>query len=261
MGGWDAGVGIPFSIDRKSIIFMILTIIGATYSISFAWTIHRDDHKYLFFVLFLEGSMMALFQATDIFTLFILLELITILAGILITYEKEGISVKAGLYYLLINTVGMTIYLMGGVILLYNSVGVLDMQLIREAIGSGPYTPIQYAALGCFFNSVCCEDSHVSAEQLAATCTWVGPPFPISALLSGLLVKLGVYGLMRFMDVFNSDVYMNLILVLGVVTAIFGVWMAMLQKDIKLILAYHTVSQMGGLIIMGGLSSGKMVDS
>lgn len=61
---------------------------------------------------------------------------------------------------------------------------------------------------------------------------------------------------MRFMDVFNSDVYMNLILVLGVVTAIFfGVWMAMLQKDIKLILAYHTVSQMG-LIIMG-LSSGK----
>lgn len=253
MGGWDAGVGIPFSIDRKSIIFMILTIIGATYSISFAWTIHRDDHKYLFFVLFLEGSMMALFQATDIFTLFILLELITILAGILITYEKEGISVKAGLYYLLINTVGMTIYLMG-VILLYNSVGVLDMQLIREAIGSGPYTPIQYAALGCFLTAFAVKTAMFPLSS------WLplahgSAPSQISALLSGLLVKLGVYGLMRFMDVFNSDVYMNLILVLGVVTAIFGVWMAMLQKDIKLILAYHTVSQMG-LIIMG-LSSGK----
>lgn len=253
LGGWDRGVGIPFRIDQKSIIFMILTTIGISYSISFDWNAHRDDHKYLFFVLFLEGTMMALFQAGDIFTLFILLELVTILAGILITYEKEGISVKAGLYYLLVNSVGMTIYLMG-VILLYNSIGVLDMGLIQEVIGKGPMNAVQCAALGCFITAFAIKTAMFPVSS------WLplahgSAPTQMSALLSGLLVKLGVYGLMRFMEIFDATSYLNLILVLGVTTALFGVLMAMLQKDIKLILAYHTISQMG-LIIMG-LASGK----
>jgi len=253
LGGWERGVGIPFRLDQKSIIFMIMTTIGISYSISYDWTNHRDDHKYLFFILFLEGSMMAVFQAADIFTLFILLELITILAGILITYEKEGISVKAGLYYLLVNSVGMTIYLMG-VILMYNSVGVLDMGLIHEAIGSGPLDPVQCAALGCFLTAFAVKTAMFPVSS------WLplahgSAPTQMSALLSGLLVKLGIYGLMRFMDIFDLNGFINLVLTLGIVTAIFGVLMAMLQKDIKLILAYHTVSQMG-LIIMG-LASGK----
>ncbi|WP_430885767.1 complex I subunit 5 family protein [Fusibacter sp. JL216-2] len=253
LGGWDRGVGIPLRVDQKSLIFMVMTVIGVTYFISFDWTAHRDDHKYLFFILFLQGSLMALFQAADIFTLFILLELITILAGILITYEKEGISVKAGLYYLLINSVGMTIYLMG-VILLYNSVGVLDMGLIQEAVGSGPMTALQCAALGCFITAFAVKTAMFPVSS------WLplahgSAPTQMSALLSGLLVKLGIYSLMRFMEIFSSQAYLHLILVLGVSTAIFGVGMAMLQSDIKLILAYHTVSQMG-LIIMG-LASGK----
>ncbi len=253
MGGWDRGVGIPFRIDQKSIVFMVLTTIGITYSITYDWTKHRTDHKYLFFLLFMEGAMMALFQASDIFTLFILLELITILAGILITYEKEGISVKAGLYYLLVNTVGMTIYLMG-VILLYISVGVLDMGLIKEALMVGPLNPLECAALGCFITAFAVKTAMFPVSS------WLplahgSAPTQMSALLSGLLVKLGVYGLMRFMEIFDATDFLNLILALGVTTALFGVLMAMLQKDIKLILAYHTVSQMG-LIIMG-LASGN----
>lgn len=253
LGGWERGVGIPFRIDQKSIIFMVLTTIGITYCISFDWTIHRDDHKYLFFILFLEGAMMAVFQTADIFTLFILLELITILAGILITYEKEGISVKAGLYYLIVNSVGMTIYLMG-VILMYNSVGVLDMELIKEAIGSAPLSTIQCAALGCFLTAFAVKTAMFPVSS------WLplahgSAPTQMSALLSGLLVKLGVYGLMRFMEIFDMTLFNDLVLTLGIMTALVGVGMAMLQKDIKLILAYHTVSQMG-LIIMG-LASGK----
>ncbi len=253
LGGWEQGVGIPIKVDQKSIIFMILTAIGTTYSITFSWIEHRDDHKYLFFILFLEGALMALFQAGDIFTLFILLELITIIAGILITYEKEGISVKAGLYYLLINSVGMTIYLMG-VILIYNSVGVLDMALMREALSKAPLTAIQHAALGCFITAFAVKTAMFPVNS------WLpfahgSAPTQMSALLSGLLVKIGIYGLLRFMEVFPVTSYMHHILALGVVTAIYGVVMAMLQKDLKLILAYHTISQMG-LIIMG-LASGK----
>lgn len=253
LGGWKQGVGIPLRIDQKSIIFMVLTVIGTTYSITFSWIEHRDDHKYLFFILFLEGALLALFQAGDIFTLFILLELITILAGILITYEKEGASVKAGLYYLLINSVGMTIYLMG-VILIYNSVGVLDMELIKAQLDGVELSAVQHGALGCFITAFAVKTAMFPVNS------WLpyahgSAPTQMSALLSGLLVKIGVYGLLRFMEIFPVTSYIHLVLVLGIVTALYGVIMAMLQKDLKLILAYHTISQMG-LIIMG-LASGK----
>lgn len=253
LGGWARGVGIPVYMDYKSIIFMILTVIGITYCVAFDWFSHRDDHKYLFFLLFLEGALMAVFQAGDVFTLFILLELITILVCILITYKKEGVSVKAGLYYLLVNSVGMTIYLLG-VILLYNSTGVLDMMMLKSLLAAGPLTTIQCAALGCFITAFAVKTAMFPVGS------WLplahgSAPTQISALLSGLLVKLGIFSLLRFMDIFDMGKYLNLILIIGIATAFFGVIMAMLQRDIKLILAYHTVSQMG--LILMGMASGK----
>ena len=252
LSGWARGVGIGLRVDQTSIVFMILTTIGMTYSIAYDWVSHRDDHKYLFFLLFMEGAILALFQAADIFTVFILLELVTILAGILITYKKEGISVKAGLYYLLVNSVGMTIYLMG-VILIYNSTGVLDMVLLSEILNGSALTAIQYAALGAFITAFAIKSA------LFPVSSWLplahgSAPTQISAFLSGLLVKIGIYGLLRVMSMFGQVTYFNLILVFGIVTSLFGVGMAMLQKDIKLILAYHTISQVGLMVI--GLASG-----
>jgi len=255
LSGWERGVGIGLRIDKTSIIFMLLTTIGMTYSVAFDWKSHRDDHKYIFFLLFIEGAILALFQAADIFTLFILLELITILACILITYKKEGISVKAGLYYLLVNSVGMTIYLMG-VILLYNTEGLLDMVLLKEVLTSAPLQTMHYVVLGTFITAFSIKSA------LFPVGSWLplahgSAPTQISALLSGLLVKIGIYGLIRMIDMFGYGAYYDILLIIGIVTSIGGVSMAMLQKDIKLILAYHTISQVGLMVI--GLASGSAV--
>jgi multicomponent Na+:H+ antiporter subunit D len=74
-------------------------------------------------------------------------------------------------------------------------------------------------------------------------------PAYISALLSGLLVKTGIYGLIRFIDIYNVPEIFPLIFWLGFFTALSGIVFAVAQKDIKGILAFHTISQIG-LIIM-----------
>ena len=83
-----------------------------------------------------------------------------------------------------------------------------------------------------------------------------GAPTAVSAILSGLYVKGGVYLMLRMQDMFSPAIGANeLFLWMGIFTAIAGIVMAVCQKDVKLILAYHTVSQMG--LIVAGLNMGN----
>ncbi len=88
LGGWDRGVGIPLRVDQKSLIFMVMTVIGVTYFISFDWTAHRMIINTCSSFSSYKGHLWHFFKRR-IFYPVILLELITILAGILITYEKR----------------------------------------------------------------------------------------------------------------------------------------------------------------------------
>lgn len=248
LGGHIKGIGIALHMDRLSIIFVMITILGIGYALSFDWKNHSDDHKYVFFVLILEGTLMAFFQARDLFTLFILLEMSTILSVVLIVYERKANAVRAGLYYLLINTLGMTVYLLG-IVFIYHQVGFLDMDKVVVYIQNEGVNPLILAAVGCFLTAFCLKSA------LFPLGSWLpkahsAAPAQISAFLSGLLVKLGIYGLIRISLIFGLSFFGDFLLCIGALTALVGVSMAMLQKDMKLILAHHTVSQMG-LIIMG----------
>lgn len=251
LGGWSREIGIEIKIDNLSFLFLLMAVIIWWIILVYAWSQKKADYKFLFFLMFLQGCFNAFVMANDFFTLFVLIEIITIISAILILYKKDGISVKAGLYYLLFNSFGMAFYLFG-LIFLYLKVGTENMSIMAEVFSTGAYTDLNfsfaYVSFTCFFVALCVKAALFPVYDWLPRAHTAAPAY-ISALLSGLLVKSGIYGLLRILDIFNFiDIY-DLLFYLGFFTAVSGFVFAISQKDIKAILAFHTISQIG-LIIM-----------
>lgn len=251
LGGWQSEIGIELRVDNLSMLFITMAIIIWWVVLIYSWDQRKHDFKFLFFLLFLEGSFIAFLQTNDFFTVFVLMEIVTIISAILILYKKDGISAKAGLYYLLFNSFGMMIYLLG-LALLYLKVGTLNMSLVKEYLiqtdtlsNSYSIVKVSYA---CFIVSMCVKAALFPVYEWLPRAHTAAPAY-ISALLSGLLVKTGVFGLIRVMYVFQVDGIYDFMFYLGFFTAISGIFFAVSQKDIKAILAFSTISQIG-LIIM-----------
>lgn len=251
LGGWDRSIAIELSIDHLSLMFMTMAVIIWWVVTLYAWKNKQNDFKFLFFLYFLEGCFLAFLQVNDFFTIFVLMEVITIISTILILYKKDGISVKAGLYYLLFNSFGMVIYLFG-VMLLYLKVGTLNMSLIAEYLSTHNLMAAEFSLIhlsfACIFVSMCVKAALFPVYDWLPRAHTAAPSY-ISALLSGLLVKTGIYGLIRVLSVFKVHEIYSFMFYLGFFTALSGIIFAISQKDIKGILAFSTISQIGMIIM------------
>lgn len=248
LGPWNKAIGITFLIDNLSMVFVALTIFIWTLIILYSWNKREHEYKFLFFLLFLEGAFIALLFSNDLFNIFVVLDIITILSTILIIYKKDGFSVRAGLYYLVFNSVGILFYLLG-LILLYSFTGTLNMDTIKVKIEFFRDTNIVKLSYVFIMAAVGVKSA------LFPVYNWLprahsAAPSGVSALLSGLLVKSGLYAFIRMNQMFNIDLLNDFFFLLGFVTGFLGVLFALTQKDIKQILAFHTISQIG-IMLMG----------
>lgn len=252
-GLWDERIGISLRNDALSMSFVFLSIFMWWMVLLYTMYAKEKEYNFLFFLLFLEGVFLGLLQSNDLFNMFVFLELTTLLVTILIAFIKTGESFRAALYYLLLNTSGVLAFLLG-IILLYNTFGTINLQIIAGQMSSvyDGQTLIKFAFVLML--------AGVSVKTaLFPVFTWLPRAHGvahsgISALLSGLIVKGGIYMFLRITYIFEGAdfSYQPFFFWIGVLTALTGVIFAISQKDIKQILAYHTVSQVG--IIMMGLS-------
>lgn len=250
-GGWSKEIGIALKNDYLSLIFILLTIFLWWIVLIYCWDKRKSDYKFFFFLLFLEGAFLGLLQTNDLFNLFVFIEIATIISSILILYKKDGYSVRAGLYYLLFNSVGMIFYLMG-LIFLYNLTGTLNMDIITERII--PLRGTDSIRLSYIFMIAAIGVK----SAFFPVYNWLpkahsAAPSSISALLSGLLVKSGLYAFIRLNSMYGIETFKEFFFFLGFFTALSGAIFANSQKDIKQLLAFSTISQIG--IIVMGLSS------
>lgn len=251
LGGWKDGIAIELKLGYINMLFLAMVAISFWYVFFYVWDKRKDDHKFLFFTLFLQGSLFAMFCVNDLFTMYVLLELNTIISSILIIYKKDGESIRAGFYYLIYNSLAMSIYFLG-VIIMYIKFGTLNITVITANAHLYQSETIFKFAIGLFISAFAMKSAIVPLFS------WLpiahsSAPSSISALLSGLIVKTGVYGLILTLSIFDSRDLCKLLFVLGVLTSVIGFLYAITQLDIKKILAYHTVSQVGLIII--GISS------
>ncbi len=251
IGNWNERIAITLRNDSLSMAFIFLSIFMWWVILIYCWEKRKEDGKFLFFLLFLEGTFLGILQTNDLFNLFVFIEITTIISTILIIYKKDGYSVRSGLYYLLFNSVGMIFYLIG-LILLYNISGTLNMSIISNNILQIKDTYAVKLSYIFIISAIGVKSAFFPVYN------WLprahgSAPSSISALLSGLLIKSGLYAFIRFNHIFNYNNFHEFFFVLGFFTAISGALFAISQKDIKQILAFHTISQIG--IILMGLSS------
>lgn len=253
-GGWDDRIGISLSNDPLSMGFVFLSLISWWAVLLYVFDTKKTDHTFLFFLMFLQGVFLGLLQTNDLFNMFVFLELTTIIVTILIAFNKAGDSFRAGLYYLLLNTSGVLAFLIG-IIMVYFVFGTINIHRIADAM------PLLSNHLIVKFAYILMLSGISVKSALFPVFTWLpkahgAAKSPISALLSGLIVKGGLYLFIRINIMFATAGfnYGDFFFVIGAVGAILGVVFAFSQTSIKQLLAYSTVSQVG--LITMALASG-----
>lgn len=255
LGGYPVGIGISLKSDIVSAVMIMLVIFLFTNMIVFNY--HKDYINYLFRLLFLilEGLICALFLTNDLFNMFVLIEISTIIVSILIIFKKYSQSIYDGIIYLFSNLIAASFFLFG-MGFLYRYFGVLDIALLTEAVAkfdnpSALYLPFAMIVTGLSLKSAVMP----LFSWLPKAHGTPSAPSIVSAILSGIYIKCGLFVFVRVSGIFQGVIDVGQIfVVLGALTSVVGFIFALSQTDIKLILAYHTVSQVG--LMMLGLSLG-----
>ena len=253
------GLGLVLRLNMLSWFFAIaISSLGAL-SIIFSLSYIRAREKTDFYFLMMglvNAAMLGIVLAGDLVSFYIFWEIMSWCAFLLISYNR-GPALAAGIKYIIMSIIGSVIFLVG-MLSLYVSFDTLDISQVASAITSASpgYILFILIAFGIAFgikNAVLpfhtwLPDAHSEA------------PAPFSAVLSGLLVKMGTYGfLLVFYVIIGLKLFLGLgsglfsfhyiLCLLGAVTIIIPTFIAMLQTDAKRLLAWSTVGQAGYIIL------------
>ncbi|MBS7526096.1 hypothetical protein KHM83_05370 [Fusibacter paucivorans] len=252
-----SSVGIPYgmmlNMDRLAWLMLVLNNALFLFMTIFNRDKHYMDPLFIFLFLGLQGLINGIFLAYDLFNTYLLIEVSTVAVSILIMYKRDSRSMYDGMIYLLVNMFAMVFFLMG-IGYLYKYFGVLDIASVKTAIGAVEDRQILYLPYAFILTGVSLKAAIMPLfSWLPKAHGTPSAPSIVSAVLSGIYVKTGVYLLIRVHEAFTPLPMNNVFIVMGIITAILGFTFAIAQKDIKLILAYHTISQVGLILI--GISS------
>jgi len=246
------GVGYRVGVDGLSLPLVILTGVLTVLSIVYSWRVEVRVKEYMFLFLLLQTAMVGVFVALDLFLFFIVWELTIVpmyfLIGIWGGPRKEYAAIKFFLYTL-VGSLAMLV----GILLLYLHADprTFDLrQLIQQRPLAGDLRLAQVAFWGFFLSFAIkvpmwpfhtwLPDAHVEA------------PTAGSVILAGVLLKLGTYGFVRyslglFPEVFRS--FAVPIAILALLGIVYGVLVAMAQRDLKKLVAYSSVNHMGFVML------------
>jgi multicomponent Na+:H+ antiporter subunit D len=255
-GGWQPPFGIAFAADRLSALFvalhavLLLVAFAALRPEAHGETVVRRAHPLLFLLtLGLFGS----FLTADLFDLFVMFELVLVTSYLLLQVPGTRRSLSATLPTLVINLVASALFL-AGLGVLYGITGSTSIaDLSRELPGAPP--ELRRIAL------VMLVMAFATKAALVPFCFWMPASYPtlsapLAALFAGIMTKLGVYALLRIMPFIVLDPLLPQLLVgAGGLSALLGVLGALSQYEMRRLLAFHSVSQVGFVVLALGLAS------
>ncbi|MEQ9358437.1 cation:proton antiporter [Coleofasciculus chthonoplastes] len=223
--------GVTLIADELSGFFILTNALVTTAVILYCWHTNKTAFFYTQMII-LHGCVNAAFVCADFISLYVALEVIGIAAFLLIAYPRTNRSIWVALRYLLFSNVAMLFYLMGAA-LVYQA----NSSFAYEGLSNAPIEAIALIFLGLL------SKGGIFVSGLWLPLTHSESETPVSALLSGVVVKAGVFPLMRFaLMVPEIDPIVRLF---GLGTAVLGVGYAVFEKDSKRMLAFHTISQLG----------------
>lgn len=253
LGGWPTPFGIVFAADMLSSLFAVMATTVVAAGILYTLGCKDKSTTYpVFMPLFLcmgAGLNGALYTG-DIFTLFVFVELMVVSSVILVAISDNRLGLEAAIKYLLISAMG-SLFLLIGIGALYATFGTLTMADIARLLSSGERPFLAQAAavmLMCaFMLKSAVFPFHFWQPDFHTTA-----PTPIHAVLSSVVVKVGVYGLIRLVTLLftaEAPLIQTLLVILGIIGIFFGSLGALRTYDAKRLLAYSTFGQIGFILV------------
>lgn len=256
--GW--AIGISLEVDALSLFFALIVVVAVFVSGVYSFFyMDRDDSLVNYYTLFLmlSGSVLGLVLSGDLFNMFVMIEIMTFTAVALTAFRNtyEG-ALEGAFKYLVVGSLGSTSVLIG-IALLYSQTHTLNLAQLAAVLpqAGNPVTVLAFAFLFVGFGS---KAFLFPFHPLAADAHAVAPA-SISLMISGVLTKCGVYGIIRL----GYCLYQNMdqtfvqyfVTGVGVVSMFVCVAMAFNQHNFKRLLAFHSISQVGYVITVVGLGS------
>jgi len=260
-GGWEPVNKIPIGIymvmDGFTVIVLcIINIIGflsAFYSISYIKRYTAENYFYALFCLMVAG-MNGVVLSGDLFNIFVFLEISVISSYALVAFGVEKNELEASFKYQVLGGLASFLILFG-IGFIYWKTKTLNIADIKQVFSAGYdktfYLFVQILILSGFGLKAAIIPFHAWLPDAHSSA-----PSPISAMLSGVLIKaVGIYVIIRlFFNMFVVSEGMSvLITTLGTLSMVIGVFLAIGQWDIKRLLAYHSISQMGYVVMSVGI--------
>ncbi|HYO88762.1 MAG TPA: proton-conducting transporter membrane subunit, partial [Candidatus Limnocylindrales bacterium] len=253
LGGWAPPYGIVLVADLLASMFAVMATVIVALGILYALGCKDKCVTYpAFMPLFLcmgAGLSGALYTG-DFFTLFVFIELMVISSVALVAISDNRLGLEAAIKYLFISAMG-TLFLLIGIAALYATFGTLNMAQIGSLLATGErplLAPAAAVMLMCaFLLKSAVFPFHFWQPDFHTTA-----PTPVGALLSSVVVKVGIYGIIRMLTLIFIDeapLIQNLLIVLGVIGIFFGSLGALRTYDGKRMLAYSTFGQIGFILV------------
>jgi len=257
IGNWPAPFGITFVADIFSAIMLIMSgIVGliiAVYSLS---TIDKFRQRFSYFAL-VNALLMGVngaFLTGDIFNLYVWFEVMILASFVLLTMGGSRPQMDGAIKYVTMNLISSMLFL-AGIGLLYGKAGTLNMADLAVKISESKESILLNSSAMLFFVAFGIKAA-IFPLFFWLPASYHTPPIAVTALFSGLLTKVGIYAMIRFFTLFsvqNQNFWHPLLLVLGGLTMVVGVLTASSQFDIRKILSFHIVSQIGYMLMGLGL--------
>lgn len=261
MGGWGLEKGLPIGIflvlDAFSILMLcIVNVIGFIalfYSLSYISRYTAESNYYGLFCLIVAG-MNGVVLSGDLFNLFVFLEVSVISSYALVAFGVGKTELEASFKYQVLGGLASMLILLA-IGLIYWQSKTLNIADVKQVMSSGASKPfymfVQVLLLAGFGLKAAIIPFHAWLPDAHSSA-----PSPISAMLSGVLIKaVGIYVIIRlFFNMFEFSREISVaITVLGVLSMVIGALVALIQWDVKRMLAYSSISQIGYVVMAFGM--------
>ena len=257
VAGWPAPFGISLVADHLSAAMVVITgILGLAVAVYAIAEIDQGRRAFGFDPLYhiLLAATCGAFLTGDLFNLYVWLEVMLIASFALLVLGGRAAQLDAAIKYAALNLVS-TALILAGVGLLYGLTGTLNMADLHLQVREVD-DPRLLSAIAVMFVVALGVKAAVFPLFFWAPATYPAAPVAIAALFAGLVTKAGVYALVRvFTVIFTHDVGYTHSILLGVaaLTMITGVLGAVSQNEFRRILSFHSVSQIGYMVLGLGL--------
>jgi NADH-quinone oxidoreductase subunit M len=258
---WVPSFGIDYfmGVDGISLFLVILTTLLSPLAVLASWSIHDRLKEYFIFLLLLETGMVGVFVSLDLFLFYVFWEIMLIPMYFLIGVWGGERRIYAAIKFVLYTMIGSVLMLVAIIALYFmhgDATGTFTFSYpqIQSALATGRMVLAPSIELWLFLAFFLAFAVKV---PLFPFHTWlpdahVEAPTAGSVLLAGVLLKMGTYGLVRFnLPLFPhiSHLFAPLISMLAVVGIIYGALVAMVQPDMKKLVAYSSVSHLGFIVL------------